>query len=123
MCEIRSHLESLDEHWESHAKCGELSNALDVLINRGLYKVTLEEKIHEGGLEAQKAFARETLANGSETQELQKEIRFWLIEQGENAIEVEKLGKKKEEEVEDEDEDNGLDTTEEYDWTSTSTLD
>jgi hypothetical protein len=81
MREFRNHLVALDELWESHAKGGELSNALNILIDRGLYGV-------------------------------------WLIEQDEDAVEVEKL----EEEVENEVKSNGLETAEEFDWTSTSTL-
>lgn len=57
---------------------------------------------------------------------LQAEIRFWLFEQGDDMNEVEKLGKEEEEQAKEkneaEDKDNQLETTEEYDWTSTSTL-
>jgi hypothetical protein len=41
---------------------------------------------------------------------LKSEVREWLIDQGKDPTEVEKLGNKEEDEDED------------YDWTSTSTL-
>jgi uncharacterized protein YwgA len=97
-----------------------LEDELSVLIDRGFYCLAFEKKGQEGGLMAQKAFARKVLANGTNTEKLREEIREWLIDQGEDADEIEKL--RKEEQNENEDEESGVETTEEYDWTSTSTL-
>jgi hypothetical protein len=78
------------------------------------YTLNLEEARLHGGLLAQKNWAREMIETRQGNEELHNEIRAWLVEHGEDADEVEKLGR--------DDEETGLDDTEEYDWTSTSTL-
>lgn len=105
-------------------KTDEQRKELDALIERGYYRVALEEKSRQGGIATQKAFAKEGLSREWYYRDLQNEIRAWLIEQGEDAAELEELGKGMSwDDVEDEnDESNELDTTEEFDWTSTSTL-
>jgi hypothetical protein len=69
---------------------------------------------------AQKALAKRFLEQESTHEVLREEITEWLIIQDEEADEVEKPGKLEEDETEDEE--SGLGATEEYDWTSTSTL-
>jgi hypothetical protein len=99
----------------------EKTEEMNTLIDRGYHRLALETERQKGGIVAQKVMAKGVLEDGFITnEELRKEIRQWLIEQGEDADEVEKLGK--EEEVEHKDEESGLETTEDYDWTSTSTL-
>jgi hypothetical protein len=94
---------------------------MNTLIDRGYHRLALETERQKGSIVAQKVMAKGVLEDGFITnEELRKEIRQWLIEQGEDADEVEKLGK--EEEVEHKDEESRSETTEDYDWTSTSTL-
>ena len=101
----------------------EMDNALVMFLNRINYSLYSEEARQEGGLKAQKDFARRLLKMRAGTGVWRAETRVWLIEQGDDMNEVEKLGKGEEEvEVQDKDEVCELDTTEEYDWTSTSTL-
>jgi uncharacterized protein affecting Mg2+/Co2+ transport len=101
-----------------------LKTALEAPLNRIFSTFGFHNARYEGGLWNQKCWARNVLKNNWGSKEVQERARAWLIEQGDNADEVEKLGKEEEEEaeVQDEDEVRGLDTTEEYDWTSTSTL-
>lgn len=100
-----------------------LANAISLLVDHGSYKVASEEKRKDYGLKEQMCYAWEELQDSS-NKELRKEIRAWLIKQGEDPVEVKETGIRDEDEDEDEieGEDNVLETTEEYDWTSTSTL-
>jgi hypothetical protein len=93
-------------------------------LSHAFYTVGFEESRQKSGLSAQKEWAGHVLKKYQGTEDLHEKIRTWLIEEGKNVLEVGKLDQ--EEEVEDkgesEDEASRLDTTEEYDWTSTSTL-
>lgn len=124
MAEVSSHLYASAEILKSHKMSDELSHALVDLLSRGFHKYYFEQARQQGGLTAQKSWAKEALELWKCNKDLQKEIRVWLVEQGEDAAEVEKLGKKEEIEVqhEVEDEDDALEGSKEYDWTSTSTL-
>jgi len=118
LSDIRSNLNDMFDLCNTHGGSDRLSNRLEILFAHGLYTVGFETARQNGGLPAQTAFARGVLEKQLGIEDLYYRIRAWLIEQGEDADEVEKLGK----EAEVENEDNELDTTEEYDWTSTSTL-
>jgi uncharacterized protein YwgA len=81
------------------------------------YTLISEEVRQQGGLPAQKNWAREMIETRQGNEELHNDIRAWLVEHGEDADGVEKLGKDDEVDDEDEDEDEdeyiGLDDTEE----------
>lgn len=109
---IYDHLDAFEELLYTYAMNDRLSHAILDLVSRGFYKATSEEMRQKCGLSMQKAWARKVLGWDSAIEELKSEVREWLIDQGEDPTEVEKLGNKEEDEDEDED----------YDWTSTSTL-
>jgi hypothetical protein len=118
-----NHLIGLNEAWIAHQDTHTLSDALEPLIGRLFHSVGFEAARRAGGLSAQKEWARYVLG-----EQLNKEMRdgakVWLIEQGEDVDEIAKSGKEEEVKHNDgvEDGDNELGMTEEYDWTSTSTL-
>ena len=120
--DTRSNLNDMVDLWRKHGGSGKLSDRFESLLTHGFYTVGFEMVRQQGGLPAQKAWARDVLEKLLGIEDLQNRIRVWLIEQGEDAVEVEKLGKEAEVEDEVENEDNELDATEVYDWTSTSTL-
>jgi hypothetical protein len=112
---------ALEETWKSHLTSEELKNELGALVEHGYYRVASELKRQQGGLEAQKEFARTKLETaGIKFKHMEGKIRAWLLEQVEDAVEVEESGGA--EENRKEDEEGILETAEEYDWTSTSTL-
>jgi uncharacterized protein YecT (DUF1311 family) len=123
MFEIQDHLNAFEELCSSHIVSDKLANAISLLVDHGCYKVASEEKRKDHELNEQKGYAWEELQDSS-NKELRKEIRAWLIKQGEDPVEVKETGVRDDDEDEDEDddEDKELETTEEYDWTSTSTL-
>lgn len=93
----------------------ELRYVLRSSLERFGYRVGAEATRNKRGLEGQKTFARNMLQKGF-TEEVDREIRAWLAEQGEDEAEIEQFGEVKE------DAESGLEATEEFDWTSTSTL-
>ncbi|CAD0113367.1 unnamed protein product [Aureobasidium uvarum] len=115
-------LDILDEVWRSHHMDDELRHTLRLSFERFGYAVGAEASRQKNGLEGQKAFTGKMLEKKDCLgEEVLGEIRSWLIEQNKNADEVEVLGKQDEHE-EEEEEDNASGAVEEYDWTSTSTL-
>lgn len=94
------------------------------MIHHGVHNLGFEDARQKRDWRAQKDVAREYLQAGSENENLQDRTIAWLNEQGGNEVEVKKLDQEEEAEDKNEFDDgaNELDTTEEYDWTSTSTL-
>lgn len=124
MSGIDSQLRTLSEISYRHPIDTKLSKALDDVIHHGVHNLGFEDARQKRDWRAQKDVAREYLQAGSENENLQDRTRAWLNEQGGNEVEVKKLDQEEEAEDKNEFDDgaNELDTTEEYDWTSTSTL-
>jgi hypothetical protein len=118
--EFRSHLRELDLIWDCSGKSIELSDRLSTSIELGFFRLILAEKGQKEGLMEQKVYARAELQTGTDDEVVLEWIKAWLYEHDENWIKVRDPENRCYHE--NEDEESGLDTTEDYDWTSTSTL-
>ncbi|KAH0284472.1 hypothetical protein M436DRAFT_63313 [Aureobasidium namibiae CBS 147.97] len=93
---ICSNLSKMIDLWDTYGGSDELGNELEIQLAHSFYTVGFETARQNGGLPAQTAFARRVLEKRLGIEDLYDRIRAWLIEQGEDAVEVEKLGKEAE---------------------------